>query len=260
MTITDPQITPLVALIAGILILIVPRLLSFIVAIYLIIVGLEGLNAIHHFIRSVEVTLTANCHPGGSIPLKSAGHNSERKAPSNRTIPWPNRAQKPPVGREKIGHPRLRPAASRKKSGASQVQAQIQAQVTRRLCAVEDTGQGQMGLRFRRRQGAGPRRHAQSARRQGRGPCRNGASRPAGAARLHHHHRGLHLFLQERQNLSEGIEGAGRSRARRGRPHHRQEIRRCRKSAAGLGALRRARLDARHDGHGAQSRPQRRDR
>ena len=35
----------------GILILIVPRLLSFIVAIYLIIVRLIGLNAIHHFIR-----------------------------------------------------------------------------------------------------------------------------------------------------------------------------------------------------------------
>ena len=53
--ICDPHhiahITPLVALLAGILILIVPRLLSFIVAIYLIIVGLIGLNAIHHFIR-----------------------------------------------------------------------------------------------------------------------------------------------------------------------------------------------------------------
>ena len=34
---------PLVALIAGILILIVPRLLNFIVAIYLIIIGLLGL-------------------------------------------------------------------------------------------------------------------------------------------------------------------------------------------------------------------------
>ena len=45
------HISPIVALIAGILILIVPRLLSFIVAIYLIIVGLIGLNAIHHFIR-----------------------------------------------------------------------------------------------------------------------------------------------------------------------------------------------------------------
>ena len=36
-------IGPLVALIAGILILVVPRLLNFIVAIYLIIVGLLGL-------------------------------------------------------------------------------------------------------------------------------------------------------------------------------------------------------------------------
>ena len=34
---------PLIALIAGVLILIVPRLLNFIVAIYLIIVGLLGL-------------------------------------------------------------------------------------------------------------------------------------------------------------------------------------------------------------------------
>jgi hypothetical protein len=41
---------PVVALIAGILILIVPRLLNYIVALYLIIVGLLGLfgaNALH---------------------------------------------------------------------------------------------------------------------------------------------------------------------------------------------------------------------
>ena len=37
------SIGPLVSLIAGILILIVPRMLSYIVAIYLIIVGLLGL-------------------------------------------------------------------------------------------------------------------------------------------------------------------------------------------------------------------------
>jgi hypothetical protein len=51
MTLSIAHITPLAALIAGILILIMPRLLNFIVAIYLIIVGLAGLNAIHHFIR-----------------------------------------------------------------------------------------------------------------------------------------------------------------------------------------------------------------
>ncbi|HVI67031.1 MAG TPA: DUF3096 domain-containing protein [Bradyrhizobium sp.] len=51
MTITVAHVTPLVALIAGILILLVPRLLNYVVAIYLIIVGLVGLNGIYHFIR-----------------------------------------------------------------------------------------------------------------------------------------------------------------------------------------------------------------
>lgn len=36
-------LTPLISLIAGILILVVPRLLNYIVAIYLIVVGLIGL-------------------------------------------------------------------------------------------------------------------------------------------------------------------------------------------------------------------------
>ena len=43
MVITAAHITPLVALIAGILILILPRLLNYIVAIYLIVTGLLGL-------------------------------------------------------------------------------------------------------------------------------------------------------------------------------------------------------------------------
>ncbi len=41
------HIQPVVALIAGILILIIPRLLNFIVAGYLIIVGLIGLGILH---------------------------------------------------------------------------------------------------------------------------------------------------------------------------------------------------------------------
>ena len=51
MVLTVAHITPLVALIAGILILLVPRLLNFIVALYLIIVGLVGLNAIYHIVN-----------------------------------------------------------------------------------------------------------------------------------------------------------------------------------------------------------------
>jgi hypothetical protein len=41
--ITAVVVQPLIALIAGILILIVPRLLNYIVAIYLILIGLAGL-------------------------------------------------------------------------------------------------------------------------------------------------------------------------------------------------------------------------
>jgi len=51
MVISVGHIAPLAALIAGVLILLMPRLLNYIVAFYLIVVGLTGLNAIHHFIK-----------------------------------------------------------------------------------------------------------------------------------------------------------------------------------------------------------------
>ncbi|RZK96384.1 MAG: DUF3096 domain-containing protein [Methylobacterium sp.] len=44
MTITISSLQPVIALAAGVLILIVPRLLNYIVAIYLILVGLIGLG------------------------------------------------------------------------------------------------------------------------------------------------------------------------------------------------------------------------
>ncbi|MCC6470957.1 MAG: DUF3096 domain-containing protein [Alphaproteobacteria bacterium] len=43
MVINSVMLQPLVALVAGILILVMPRLLNFIVAIYLILVGVAGL-------------------------------------------------------------------------------------------------------------------------------------------------------------------------------------------------------------------------
>jgi len=44
MSITMSHLAPVVALIAGILILLVPRLLNYIVAIYLIVIGIIGLG------------------------------------------------------------------------------------------------------------------------------------------------------------------------------------------------------------------------
>jgi Protein of unknown function (DUF3096) len=50
-TVNIVLLQPLIALIAGILILVVPRLLNYIVAIYLIIVGLAGLLPHAHLLR-----------------------------------------------------------------------------------------------------------------------------------------------------------------------------------------------------------------
>jgi hypothetical protein len=51
MTLTAAHLSPIIALIADILILILPRLLNYVVAIYLIVVGLMGLNGIYHFVH-----------------------------------------------------------------------------------------------------------------------------------------------------------------------------------------------------------------
>jgi hypothetical protein len=51
MTLTAEHLSPIAALIAGVLILILPSLLNYVVAIYLIVVGLIGLNGIYHFVN-----------------------------------------------------------------------------------------------------------------------------------------------------------------------------------------------------------------
>ena len=59
MTITLGHLAPIVALLCGILILVMPRLLNFIVAIYLIFVGLTGLFGIHLGVLSILVPIFA---------------------------------------------------------------------------------------------------------------------------------------------------------------------------------------------------------
>ena len=51
MDITAAHISPIVALVAGLMILIIPRLLNYVVAFYLIVVGIVGLNDIYHFMK-----------------------------------------------------------------------------------------------------------------------------------------------------------------------------------------------------------------
>ena len=46
MTLSIAHLQPIVALVAGVLILLVPRILNYVVAIYLIVIGLLGLNII----------------------------------------------------------------------------------------------------------------------------------------------------------------------------------------------------------------------
>jgi hypothetical protein len=51
MHLTAAHISPIAALIAGVLILLMPRLLNYVVALYRIVVGVVGLNGIYHFVK-----------------------------------------------------------------------------------------------------------------------------------------------------------------------------------------------------------------
>ena len=48
---TVAKLLPFISVVAGVLILIFPRFLSFVIAAYLIVTGLIGLNGIYHFIK-----------------------------------------------------------------------------------------------------------------------------------------------------------------------------------------------------------------
>lgn len=58
---------PLIALIAGILILIVPRLLNYVVALYLIITGLYGLLSAHDVQRTASPPAMERRAPSQSL-------------------------------------------------------------------------------------------------------------------------------------------------------------------------------------------------
>jgi hypothetical protein len=51
MKFSPADIVHILTIAAGVLILIMPRLLNYVVAIFLILTGLIGLNSIHHFLN-----------------------------------------------------------------------------------------------------------------------------------------------------------------------------------------------------------------
>ncbi len=120
-------------------------------------------------------------------------------------------------------------------------------------------GQGdEVRLFLRRRQGRRRPHDEGPARRQGLRPRRDDERRPAGPARLHDHDGRLQPLLRAR------AQGAGRSRdadgsePREAREGRRPEVRVHRQPAARVRALGRQVLDAGHDGHDPQPRPERR--
>ncbi len=75
-----------------------------------------------------------------------------------------------------------------------------------------------------------------------------------------HHDRGVHLLLRPRRDLSARTRRRGERRAREDHSVDRSHLRRCGHAPPRVCSLRRPRLDARHDGHRPQPRPERRDR
>jgi hypothetical protein len=90
MTISIVAIQPLVALIAGILILLIPRILNFVVAIYLILIGVLGLwpHLVHWSIKLAGLAVrNLAAHIDGNNPT-SAPRQTKRRSKSLRR--WVN--------------------------------------------------------------------------------------------------------------------------------------------------------------------------
>ena len=83
MIVTQTQLTPLVAIAAGILILIIPRLLNYIIALYLIYTGFVQLNATHHWIRFGMVTRPAIVLVANQASPKPTIHVMALRAPQS---------------------------------------------------------------------------------------------------------------------------------------------------------------------------------
>ena len=112
---------------------------------------------------------------------------------------------------------------------------------------------GALVPRLRRRIEGAPRRQRLR-------PRRDDLPRPPDSRRLHHNHRGVPGLLPRRQKGPRGVVERGGPFGARPRSQARPASGRSRLSATGLGAFGRGGVDARNDGHRAQSRYQPRSR
>ena len=163
---------------------------------------------------------------------------AKKKAPPRDATPRTPRQGRPrPHGRPRPARPRRRPRA---KSAAKA---------------------GEVRLLLRRGQGRRQPDDEGHARRQGRQPRRDDQRRPAGAARVHDFDRRVPPLLRRaaqgarRRRDADGREPRASSRRPPG-----DKLGSRAEPAARLGPLGREVLDARHDGHHPEPRPQRRDR
>ena len=235
--------------------------------------------------RGAEVPGSDRCRwraAGGRAGVRARGPTRRSGAPASSceiSIPADRRRAETPLGRS-VSLPfrglRRRGASpdssdpvptpgrtARRKSANIRPEAR---EVCHAVDAREESDQGrsesegrEVGVPFRRRKGRRQREDARAARRQGRrarGDDERGPPRPS---RVHHHHRGLQRVLQGRPEAAAGTLGSGGARPRGGRTIHEEAPRRPEGPAARLRALGCGDVDARDDGHGPQSRPQRRE-
>ena len=239
MHITVGHLAPIVSLIAGILILIMPRLLNYIVAIYLIVVGVLGLGifplAQGACARRSPVFLGAHPSPVFIEPwpkLRASAQN--RRNSRSAGVQSPKRRSRS-VGR--------RPKQARK--NGKQAPAK-----TPKNKWVYAFGDGQA-------EGSADMRDLLGGKGAGLAEMANlGLPVPPGFTITTEV---CTYFTRTTSTIRTTSKRRSRRRSTQVGRITGKMFRRRRQSAAGLGALGRPRLDAGHDGHRAQSRPQRRD-
>ena len=147
-----------------------------------------------------------------------------------------------------------------KKTAAKRQQGRRQDGPAKKSAAGQEGQGGEVRLLLRRRQGRRRPDDEGPARRQGLRPRRDDQRRPAGAPGLHDHDRGLQPLLRARaQGAGRRRAGDGGEPARSSRRWPGQQFGSTDEPAARVGPLGREVLDARHDGHDPQPRPERRD-